>query len=94
MRIKWLQTAINSFDKAMAHIAQEDEDAARRISDYIEARVKELLEQPRQGRPGRILGTRELVIGKFPFIIPYRVKGDEVQILRVFHTSRNPPDTW
>lgn len=76
----------------MAYIAQEDEEAAERISDHIEARVEGLIEQPHQGRPGRIFGTRELVIDKYPFIIPYRVKGNEIQILRVFHTSRKPPE--
>lgn len=78
----------------MAYIAKEDEEAAERISDYINERVKGLLEQPYQGRPGRIFGTRELVIDKFPFIIPYRVKDHELHILRVFHTSQKPPRMW
>jgi toxin ParE1/3/4 len=26
--------------------------------------------------------------------VPYRVRGDAVQILRVFHTSRRPPQRW
>lgn len=94
MRVKWLQTAIKSFDKAMAYIAQEDEEAAQKISDYIEARVEGLIEQPGQGRPGRVYGTRELVIDKYPYLIPYRVKGEEIVILRVFHTSRKPPQRW
>lgn len=94
MRIKWLQTTLNSFDKAMTYIAQEDEEAAQKISAHIEARVERLAEQPHQGRPGRIFGTRELVIDQFPFIIPYRVKDNEIQVLRVFHTSQNPPRKW
>ena len=40
------------------------------------------------GRPGRVLGTRELVIGGLPYIIPYRVRDNYVDILRVLHTSR------
>ena len=94
MRVKWLKRATISMDKAMAYIAQEDDEAARTISDYIHARIESLQEQPHLGRPGRIFGTRELVIDKFPFIVPYRVTGDEVQILRVFHTSRKPPQKW
>lgn len=94
MRVKWLQTAIKSFDKAMTYIAKEDEEAAQKTSDYIKARVEGLIEQPYQGRPGRIFGTKELVIDKHPFIIPYRVKGEELQILRVFHTSQKPPEKW
>ena len=94
MRIKWLKRAIQSIDAAIAHIALEDEETAREISDYIHARVESLQEQPHQGRPGRIFGTRELVMDKYPFIVPYRVKGEETQILRIFHTSRKPPQTW
>ena len=94
MRIRWLKRAINSLDGAIAHIAREDEEAARKISDYIHMRVESLQEQPYQGRPGRIFGTRELVMDKYPFIVPYRVKDDEVQVLRVFHTSQKPPCDW
>jgi len=94
MQIRWLKTAISSLDAAMTYIAQEDEEAAGKISDYIHLRVESLREQPEQGRPGRILGTRELVMDKYPFIVPYRVKDGELQILRVFHTSRKPPPKW
>jgi toxin ParE1/3/4 len=46
------------------------------------------------GRPERVIGTRELVIGGLPYIIPYRVRVGDVEILRVLHTSRRwPGDT-
>lgn len=97
MRVRWLENALKSLDSAMAFIAKEDEEAARTISDYIHARVDSLQEEPAgvgQGRPGRIYGTRELVIDKYPYIVPYRVKDNEIQILRVLHTSRKPPKKW
>ena len=94
MRVRWLKKAVRSLDKAMEYIAQEDEETARIISDYIHMRVESLQEQSYQGRPGRIFGTRELVMGKYPFIVPYQVKNEELQILRVFHTSRRLPDNW
>jgi len=43
------------------------------------------------GRPGRVVGTRELVIGQLPYIIPYRVRESEIEVLRVLHTSRRWP---
>lgn len=97
MRVRWLEKALKSHDSAMAFIAKEDEEAARTISDHIRERVNSLGEEPAgagQGRPGRIFGTRELVIEKYPYIVPYRVKENEIQILRVFHTSRKPPKKW
>lgn len=91
MRIRWLKTASKNFDMAMDYIAQDDPEMAVTIYKHIRARVGDLLKRPAQGRPGRVFGTRELVIAKYPYIVPYRVKGNEIQILRVFHTSRKPP---
>ena len=78
----------------MEYIAQEDPGAAAKVYAHIRERVAALAEQPGLGRPGRIFGTRELVIEKYPYIVPYRIEDNEVQILRVFHTSRRPPKTW
>lgn len=50
-----------------------------------------LANHPDMGRPGRITGTRELVVTRFSYIIPYRVRGNSVEILRVFHTARKWP---
>ena len=58
----------------------------------IEA-VELLTEQPGIGRPGRIEGTRELVINGTPFLVPYRQKDGYIEILRVYHHARCWPDT-
>jgi len=51
-----------------------------------------LREQQGIGRAGRVPGTKELLVSGLPYIIPYRVKDETVQILRVYHTSRKRPD--
>jgi toxin ParE1/3/4 len=56
--------------------------------------VGQLIEQPGLGRPGRVPGTRELVVTHTRYIVPYRVHGETVEILRVFHTSRRLPGRW
>lgn len=95
VRIRLLQTAKTSLDKAMTYIAeQEGEEAAKKLYVYIRTQIDNLLDHPYRGRTGQVSGTRELVIGKYPFIIPYRVKDGELQILDVFHTSRKPPKSW
>ena len=53
--------------------------------------MAQLAEQPGIGRPGRVLGTRELIVSKTRYIVPYRVHGEIVEVLRVFHTSRRLP---
>jgi plasmid stabilization system protein ParE len=47
-----------------------------------------LLGNPALGRPGRVLGTRERVIGGLPYTVPFRMREKDIEILRVLHTSR------
>ncbi|HUG25669.1 type II toxin-antitoxin system RelE/ParE family toxin, partial [Piscinibacter sp.] len=56
--------------------------------------VSMLAEHPGIGRPGRLPGTRELVVLKTRYVVPYRVRGDTIEVLRVFHTSRKLPQNW
>jgi plasmid stabilization system protein ParE len=44
------------------------------------------------GRPGRVADTRELVIPRTPYVVPYRVKGDVVQIITILHAAQRWPD--
>lgn len=94
VRVKWLRTAKNNLDAEILYIAQDDEETAIRVYNYIRERVSCLEKHPNAGRPGRVFGTRELIIEHYPYIVPYRVRDDAIEILRVFHTSRKPPRKW
>lgn len=92
MRVKWLRKALRSLDDEATYIAIDDAAAARLVVNRVLDAVASLAEQPGLGRPGRVPGTRELVVLKTRFIVPYRVRGELIEILRVFHTSRRLPD--
>jgi len=94
MRLRWLRTALRSLDDEASYIAADDPAAARQVVRRILSSVALLTDNPAMGRPGRVAGTRELVIPKTHHIIPYRVRESEIQILRIFHTSRKPPTRW
>ncbi|MDD4930342.1 MAG: type II toxin-antitoxin system RelE/ParE family toxin [Gallionella sp.] len=94
MRVRWLQKAIKNLDAEADYIAQENSKAAADMFVYVKNKVDALSEFPSSGRPGRVPGTRELVVDRYPFIVPYRVVGDELHVLRVFHTRRKLPKTW
>ena len=94
MRVRWLRTALRNLDEEASFIAADDSVAARLVVERVLDAVAQLAEQPSLGRPGRVHGTRELVVSKTRYLIPYRVQGDTVEILRVFHTSRRLPDRW
>ena len=94
MRIRWLRAAKKNLDDAASYIAQDDPETAQKMYANIRKSVEMLIHHPDMGRPGRIFGTRELVITNYPFIVPYRIKKNEIQIIRVFHTSQQLPDNW
>jgi addiction module RelE/StbE family toxin len=94
MRVRWLRKALHNLDEEAAYIATDDAAAAQLVVARIVESVAQLAHQPGLGRPGRVPGTRELIVQKTRYIVPYRVRGDTVQILRVFHTSRRPPQHW
>ena len=90
----WSPEAIEDLAALRAYIEQDDKAAALRVALHIVRTVETLLpNNPEMGRPGRVPGTRELVIPKTPFVVPYRVIGDAIQILRVFHGRRRWPET-
>jgi toxin ParE1/3/4 len=93
-RIRWLNIALNDLDKSIEYLAQRNINAANKLAERIWNSVELLLNNPKIGRPGRILGTRELVISGTSYIIPYRIKDDEIQILRVLHGARKWPITF
>jgi addiction module RelE/StbE family toxin len=92
MRVKWLRKALLNLDNEAAYIALDNPKVAAEFVVHLRATALKLGEQPGMGRPGRIPGTRELVITRFPYILPYRVRNEVVEVLRVFHTSRKWPE--
>jgi len=91
MRVRWLKTALDNLDAAAEYISRDNPSAAARVVADIWVAVQRLADFPALGRPGRVDGTRELVVPGTPYIVPYRVRGSEVQILRVFHGARKWP---
>jgi plasmid stabilization system protein ParE len=94
MRIRWLRTALRNLDTEAAYIARDDPGAAQVVVQRVLDAVAALAEQPALGRPGRVAGTRELMVPKTRYLVPYRVRSQTVEVLRVFHSSRRLPQEW
>jgi plasmid stabilization system protein ParE len=50
-----------------------------------------LLTFPRQGRPGKREGTRELVLSFLPYIVVYRIQDEVIQLVRILHGAQYWP---
>jgi toxin ParE1/3/4 len=91
VRVRWLKIALANLDAEAEYIAEDNPAAAGRVVGKILRAVDLLKKNPAIGRAGRVAGTRELVVAETPYIIPYRVRGESVEILRVFHAARKWP---
>ena len=76
------------------YLQSENPDAASRIMRRIQSASRALGQFPYAGRKGRVEGTRELVVTGTPYLIPYRIAGQTVEILRVFHGAMRWPDRF
>jgi toxin ParE1/3/4 len=94
MNIVWSPEAIQDLISLRAYIAEESPAGARRTVLRILHGVEYLLaDNPHMGRPGRVPDTRELVVPQTRHIAPYRVQGQALQILRVYHGARRWPES-
>ena len=94
MNIVWSPEAIEDLTSLRAYIAEDNPAAARRVVLQIIQTIEQLLsDNPQIGRAGRVPGTRELVIPRTPYIVPYRFQRTTIQVLRVYHGARRWPDS-
>jgi toxin ParE1/3/4 len=94
MKIIWTGPALREIEALGEHIARENPAAAARTVTRIFEQVDVLETQPHIGRPGRIAGTRELVISRTPYIVPYRVGALGIEVLSVIHGARRWPNRF
>lgn len=92
MRILWSKAATIDLESLAEYVRQDNPEAAtRQVLRILEAIGQNLSTMPAMGRIGRIPGTRELVITGTPYIVPYRVRHNAIEILRVLHAARKWP---
>lgn len=90
---------MDELKRAIAFIAKDDRQAARKVAAGIRSTGDKLGERA-TGRQGRMSGTYEKSISGLPYIIAYAIHpahaGKEtVVILHVIHTARQwTPESW
>ena len=93
-KIRWLHLALSDLDELIGYIAKDNPKAAKRVAERIWETTRMLSDHPAMGKPGRVPGTREMVVPGTSYIVPYRVVANDVQILRVLHVARKWPEEF
>jgi toxin ParE1/3/4 len=91
VRLRWSNDALEDLVAIRRYIAEDHPAAAQSVAQRILRTIAYLRDHPGIGRAGRIQGTRELIIPGLPYIVPYRMKENLIELLRVLHTSRQWP---
>ena len=90
MRIVWLPRAVENLEEIRSYIAEERPASAEKVAQKIKQTVALLEAHPQLGKPSLLDGFRELQVAGLPFVIPYKVIGDKLVIVRVFHNKQKP----
>ena len=90
--IVWTEQATQQLDQAHDYIGlSNSEEVAAQITMHIVTSVQQLAIFPMSGRPGRVPGTRELVISNSPFIVAYSIEQERIAVLAIYHGAQQWP---
>ncbi len=89
MRVVWTKPALRGVSRAYDYIFEFNPQAASRMAEALLAAGDGLVNFPHRGRPVRGTAMRELV-SVSPYVIRYRIEGNDVVILRIRHSARRP----
>lgn len=90
MRLRWTRLALADFEHAHDYIAKDNPLAARQIAQRILKATERLLEHPEIGRICEDTGSCVWSVDKTPYSLIYAIRGDAIELWRVWHESRGP----
>ena len=79
--LRWTPEAAADLFGINDFIARDSEQAAVEVTNRIYDAVSTLEQFPHMGRPGRVPGTRELVVTSLPYIAVYEIRDDAIVVL-------------
>ncbi len=91
MRVRWTELALLDLDSIAEYLTGQSAEVTVSQLRLVQASVRSLSLFPGRGRPGRIEGTRELVVAASPYIVAYRERDGYVEVLAVIHGAKQWP---
>lgn len=91
LRLRYTRRATAEVRAIQRYIARDSLSAARDVRDRIRLSIERLARFPESCRPGRVDGTRELVVPGLPYVAVYRIEDAAVLVLAVRHAARDWP---
>jgi toxin ParE1/3/4 len=88
MRVRYTARAFADREAIFEYLDRRNPHTARDVKAYIHKRVMELGELSRRSPLVPGLDMHALWLGRYPYIVYYRVGQDEVSIIHIRHAAR------
>ena len=89
MRIRCTPAAAADLQQISDYLQEHHPQYRQPTLRKLHETVRGLKEAPYRGRPGRVEGTREVLFPPLPFVAVYRINGETIEVLRVWHTAQD-----
>jgi len=86
--LKWTTVAADELEAAQRYYHDLNPAAARTLAQRLLGAAQLVQQQPHVGRSGMREGTREWVVSHTPYVLVYRVRAADVEIVHVWHAAR------
>ena len=90
MKLRLTTRAYSDLTNIADYIEQESPAAASRVIQRIERTLALIRTSPMIGRRSARPGTHEFPVTGLPLLVVYRLAGDTIEVLTIFHTAQNP----
>ena len=88
MRVRYTPRAFADREAIFEYINRRNPRAAQEVTAFIEKRISELGDSEIRHRVISKLGVHALWLGRYPYIIYYRVVRDEISVVHIRHAAR------
>jgi toxin ParE1/3/4 len=92
MNLVYAPRALRDLNSIGAYLVERNSAGAANVLGAIKSSIDTLGFFPQIGRLVDDTGHRRVPVLRYPYLIFYRIAGDELFILHIRHTSRRPID--
>ncbi|HEV2647379.1 MAG TPA: type II toxin-antitoxin system RelE/ParE family toxin [Acidobacteriaceae bacterium] len=91
IELRWTNAAVTDLERIADYLFEQTPEHASRIVRAIYDAPLKLREFPGLGRPGKVDGTRELILTSLPYLLVYVQAGDIIHLVRILHGAQKWP---
>lgn len=91
LNLQHSKKALQNLNNISEYYENQSPGLGHEFARYYNDQISKLKSFPNMCRPGIRIGTREMVMHDFPYIVVYRVKNSYIQIVTVYHQKLKQP---